>query len=159
MPNRFSLEKLEDRRLLTAAVSVIASGGGVATSPPPITVPPGPVVPPQPILSSGVTIHAKVNQPFTAVVGSFSGITLPPPSSIMVTQANILWGDGTASQGTLVAKTSGGYDVVGAHTYKKTGNIKITVIVTQGPVSKPGQPAPMFPTRLIAIIKSLAIVV
>jgi hypothetical protein len=40
MPNRFYLEKLEDRRLLTAAASVIASGGGVATLPPPITVPP-----------------------------------------------------------------------------------------------------------------------
>ncbi len=40
--------------------------------------------------------------------------------------ASIHWGDGGTSRGTIMVDPSGGFDVVGTHTFKRTGPIRVT---------------------------------
>src|SRR5258708_156152 len=116
----FGLEHLEGRRLMSVAAPVIAGaydGGGptpgtrIGT---PIGVVRPPVPLPLPVPTTSVTIHPKVNQALTGVVGSLGGTFTPVSStpSIMVTQATITWGDGGTSAGTFVKNAKGGWDVV-----------------------------------------------
>lgn len=106
----------------------------------------------------GVTIHAVAGQPFTGTVASFQLDSVPPP--IVETDAAITWGDGGNSAGRIVQNADGSYSVLGTHTYAKPGSYSIGVTVTQGPRCPPpgGGPCPEFPTRVIDMIQSTAIV-
>ena len=43
--------------------------------------------------------------------------------------AEIHWGDGSASNGTIIANVDGGYDVLGTHTYAESGRFAVDVTV------------------------------
>ena len=109
---------------------------------------------------SGVTLHLTTGQSFDGKLGTFAG---PAASGIAGYSAGIDWGDGSFSTGQIVPSAgptanAGTYDVTGSHTYTQPGTFAITVTVSLGPVWRPGQPRPLFPTRLVATIHSQAIV-
>ena len=109
---------------------------------------------------SGVTLHLTTGQSFSGKLGTFAG---PAASGIAGYSAGIDWGDGSFSTGQIVPSAgptanAGTYDVTGSHTYTQPGTFAITVTVSLGPVWRPGQPRPLFPTRLVATIHSQAIV-
>jgi hypothetical protein len=65
------------------------------------------------VQATGVVVNAVLGQSFTGTVATF---TVPGNSATNLT-ATINWGDGTTSTGTIVANSSGGFNVVGTHTY------------------------------------------
>lgn len=85
------------------------------------------VIKPGAITTGGIPVNATVSLPFSGPVASFALPTL----AISTTQAaNIFWGDGTHSAGTI--DVSGNQLTVnGAHTFKKAGKYHVRVIVTQ----------------------------
>jgi hypothetical protein len=76
----------------------------------------------------GVSLTETATQKFTAKVGSFDFSTL----DIVLAGTTIDWGDGHTSAGTLGhtgTLLDGEYNVIGTHTYAKTGTYKVHVIV------------------------------
>ena len=76
----------------------------------------------------GVSLTETAKETFTTKVGSFDFHTL----DIVLAGTTIDWGDGHTSAGTLNhagTLLDGEYDVIGTHTYGKTGTYKVHVIV------------------------------
>jgi hypothetical protein len=102
--------------------------------------------------SGSVTLDEKAGTAFTASVGTFS---YPAPAGNL--HANISWGDGIDSVGTITATGVSGVDVInfkvtGTHTYARAGTYPILVTVGQ---SAPAAPIPL---HLITTIDSTAYV-
>jgi hypothetical protein len=137
------IEPLEDRRLLSITPLVPGVSRAITVGPTPISVPMG----------QGVTLHEQAGVQFTASVGTF--VTLAPGTNL---HAYIRWGDGTSSQGMLKSDGVVGIDQIkfevdGTHTYRRSGTFPINVAVYQS-----GPPGSLAPVRLVASIKSIAIV-
>jgi len=93
--------------------------------------------------SEGRTVRGgQVGQPLTAVIGSipnFGGFA--PATSPKVTlsrqasgnnpqaaiKATVLWGDGTTSAALFQSNASGGFDVLGSHTYVAEGTYRVWI--------------------------------
>jgi hypothetical protein len=138
-----AVELLEDRRLLSVTPLIVGVTPSISLGPAPVGVPMG----------QGVTLHEVAGVPFTASVGTF--VTLAPGSNL---HAFIRWGDGSSSQGTIKPDGIVGIDQIkfevdGTHTYRRPGSFPINVTVYQS-----GPPGSLAPLRLIATIKSTAIV-
>jgi hypothetical protein len=137
-----AIEPLESRRLLSVSPLAV-SAAPISLGPSPLGVPMG----------QGVTLHEVAGVPFTASVGTFLA---PPPGAGL--NAFIRWGDGITSRGIikpdgLVSVTQAKFEVDGSHTYRRPRNYGINVVVYQ-----PG-PTATTPTKLIATIKSSAVVI
>jgi hypothetical protein len=70
-------------------------------------------------------IAATAGSSFNGLVATFSD--LDPTGNVRSFTATIDWGDGHFSQGTIVANTSGGFNVTGANTYSAGGTLPVTV--------------------------------
>src|SRR4029077_12997526 len=92
-----------------------------------------------PLVNTATVVAVQEGQAFSGVVGSFS-VSNPAPVANQVNPtpvasdfaASINWGDGTANAGTIVADGTGGFNVLGSHTYAATSTPSITVAVTRG---------------------------
>jgi hypothetical protein len=109
--------------------------------------------------NGGVTLEETAGVAFTATVGFFSSNR----SSLTMT-AIIEWGDGTQSQGKILALPTAGliprFAVVGGHTYDKTGSylVHVTVYSTEPPspiVAPTGPSTTPPPIYLVAQIDSV----
>jgi hypothetical protein len=131
-PSSTLIEVLEDRRLL----SITPIGGAALLPTTPIIT--APVVPTSPVLG-GRSVLAEANEPFQAVIGSFSAL---PVLTIDYTFAgSIDWGDGTpATPATFFRQGNGTIDILGSHTYTSTGNNNITITLFQSPPSDTAAP-------------------
>jgi hypothetical protein len=81
--------------------------------------------------TSGVTLTKPAGKQFTATIGTF---TFPAPSGHLY--ANVNWGDGAISAGTIKAIGGVGVDVIkyavtGTHTYKLPGTYPVHITVTR----------------------------
>jgi hypothetical protein len=74
-----------------------------------------------------VSISATEATAFNGRVASFTDANSGAPASDFT--ANIDWGDGTSSTGTVSANTSGGFDVTGSHSYVEDGNFTVTSVI------------------------------
>jgi hypothetical protein len=83
-------------------------------------------VSPAPLAAYSSSISAAPKKSFNGPVAIFTDGD--PLDSIGDYSATISWGDKATSAGALVQNPGGGYQVVGTHAYKKTGNF--TVVVT-----------------------------
>lgn len=108
--------------------------------------------------TDGVTIHPLANVPFSGVVGTFRstpGMLMNAISVRPFLKAQIDWGDGVSSTGTLQQDSSGRYSVRGDHAYASVGTFKIAVMVTEQyrplPWPWPG-PIPMAVTLMPPIL-------
>ena len=103
-----------------------------------------------------VTLSRSAGVPFTANVGTFSSNL-----SDQLMTATIDWGDGTTSVGKILALpvaspvAGGRFEVVGSHTYAKTGSYAVNVTVAASPVVDPPTPTPDY-IILVAQIESVA---
>ncbi len=75
--------------------------------------------PQQTISAQGLSLSENAGQPFTDVLASFTDTD--PLAAGGAFSVTINWGDGTSSQGTVQVNGSGGYNVVGTHTYTSAG--------------------------------------
>ncbi len=110
-----------------------------------------------PVVHSGAKLHLVAGTAFTGQVAFYASPLLDPP---LVYSASIDWGDGTTSAATLqygTQGTTGGNQIIGSHTYAKSGRFQIQTTVTSGPIAEPGQPTPNF-LQLIETIISKATV-
>ncbi|HVS72252.1 MAG TPA: hypothetical protein VHQ47_13435 [Phycisphaerae bacterium] len=74
-------------------------------------------------------IQTTALQTFTASLGS---IHLPAGETPANTTVMIAWGDGASTKAILVANTSGGYTVMGSHTYSQAGIFSIEITANPG---------------------------
>ena len=81
----------------------------------------------KPIAAKGVSLKGKALIPLAATIANFTSAN--PLAITGDFTATILWGDGTSSAGTVVAKAGGGYAVLAAHAYaaKGTFTAKVTI--------------------------------
>jgi hypothetical protein len=83
-----------------------------------------------PLTSSGTIFSATTGNPFNGAVASFSDAN--PLAQATDFNATIYWGDmSSSSAGTIKANTTGGFDVLGSHTYSQSGSHLITVQITE----------------------------
>jgi hypothetical protein len=75
----------------------------------------------------GAVVIPLLNTPFTEKVASF---TSDFPASASDFTAEISWGDKTFSQGTIVANSQGGFDVIGSHEYFKETTFLVDVTIS-----------------------------
>src|SRR5262249_40080609 len=78
-------------------------------------------------------LRQTVDREFTQTVASFRDRNAMGDGSSF--SATIQWGDGTSSEGTLVANASGGFDVVGTHTYSTAGDFTVRVEISDAGVT------------------------
>jgi hypothetical protein len=83
-------------------------------------------LPVYPVFPKGVNVNATAGTSFTAVVARFTTNTGAQTNYFT---ANIDWGDGTTSAGTVASKGKS-FVVTGTHTYSNTGTDTIKVTVT-----------------------------
>ncbi len=90
-----------------------------------------------PLVNTAATITAVEGSTFSGIVGSFSASNpAPVPNQVNPIEAasdftaSIAWGDGTTSAGTIVANGTGGFDVIGTHTYADESTPDIVITVT-----------------------------
>ncbi len=95
----------------------IANGTNIPVSAP-IGVAPG-------TLTAAVLVHATAGQAFTGVAATFSDAD--PKANAKDFTANINWGDGHSSNGTVAADGHGGFNVIGSNTYASAGAFPIAV--------------------------------
>jgi hypothetical protein len=79
------------------------------------------------LTASPVTFAPVEQTGFTGKVGSFTDSNAFGKASDFT--ASIDWGNGTISNGTVVANGSGGFDVVGTNTYSEEGSFQVKVSV------------------------------
>jgi hypothetical protein len=90
------------------------TGEGVATGRAIADVAPAPAD----VQATGTQIQAVEGKPFSGTVATFTAAD--PAAATGDFTASIDWGDGTTSDGTVVADPAGGFDVTGTHTYTQT---------------------------------------
>jgi uncharacterized delta-60 repeat protein len=79
-----------------------------------------------PLHSAPVSVSAIAGGPFSGIVGSFTDSD--PNGTLKDYSALIIWGDTSfAYSGIITANGSGGYNVVGSHTYAAAGNFRLVV--------------------------------
>ena len=76
-----------------------------------------------PTQGTGVAVNATAGQLFTGVVAHFTGVIL---SSLSSYSANIDWGDGHFTQGTIAPDGQGGVTVSGSNRYAQSGSYTVT---------------------------------
>ncbi|HEX5446523.1 MAG TPA: DUF4214 domain-containing protein, partial [Pirellulales bacterium] len=80
-----------------------------------------------PLSATGVTVTATEGASFSGVVASF---TDADPNQISTDYtADIEWGDGSTTTGTVMANGNGGFNVTGSHTYAEEGTQAIAVTI------------------------------
>jgi hypothetical protein len=79
------------------------------------------------LLDPGVNIQALAGKPFQGEVSTFS--TTDPRATASEFTAIVNWGDGQSSNGTIMPVSSGGFQVVGNHTYSRAGAFSISTTV------------------------------
>jgi hypothetical protein len=111
----------------------------------------------------GVTVEESAGTPFTATVGLFH--TTFSESEL---RAEISWGDGTTSMGTILATPSATgslvptFAVSGSHTYARTGSYLVSVIVLASVIPPPPMGASATPTPeppIIAVVADIESVI
>lgn len=145
--NRFFVETLEHRRLLSVSVAPSLASAGALSSSVAASSPFG--------TDAGFTIHETAGVPFTAKVAFYPTPVLDPPLGY---SAKINWGDGTTSAGQWVYGPNGndfGLVVSGSHQYTKAGTFTIKTQIITSPI--PGSPIHL-PTTVVDTITSKAIV-
>ena len=75
---------------------------------------------------TGTVFTQLVNQNFTGAVASFTTSLSTSPREFT---ASIDWDDGTTTAGTVVANSSGGFDVIGSHTFTTVTTFLVQVTV------------------------------
>ncbi|MEP6819417.1 MAG: FG-GAP-like repeat-containing protein [bacterium] len=80
-----------------------------------------------PLTATGKTISAVRGAAFTGVVANF--IDADPTGNVAEFSANIGWGDGANSVGTISNDGSGGFNISGSHTYTSSGSFPIVVMI------------------------------
>jgi hypothetical protein len=129
------LERLEDRRLMSAPAPVILTGLAVT--------------------GHGETLQVEATDVFSRRVAVLSGVAGAAADFSNLT-AIINWGDGSAvTNGKFVQRADGTIAVRGGHTYAAAGTFNIDVLVSERPALPPGQPNPYMPI-IIADVKSTA---
>jgi len=106
------------------------------------------------VASNGAAQSAATGTPFSATLVSFADSN-PSPNAV----AQINWGDGAATTGTVVPNGQGGYAVSGSHFFDHAGTFNVTVAVSDGAattqatdvVTVTGAPTPMLVTSAPAI--------
>ena len=98
--------------------------------------------------ASGRDISATAGQPATGVVSHFTDAD--PNGTTSDYSAQINWGDGSSSAGTVSASSAGGFDVTGTHTYHSTGQAAVNVTIKD----VGGASAPSSSTATIAAVPS-----
>lgn len=115
--------------------------------------------------ANGVTIQPVAGESFSGAVAHFDSSGASPVNksgSLRASslQATIDWGDGTRTTiGQVQSTGSGGYDVLGTHTYAAPGSYRIRVIVYSGPAPRPtprGILRPLFGSRIVGTASSTA---
>jgi hypothetical protein len=86
-----------------------------------------PVVNDPPPMATGSPLTATEGQAFSGVVADFTDAD--PNATAGEYTATITWGDGTSSPGTIQAG-SGGFNILGTHTYAEEGSYSIGVTIT-----------------------------
>jgi hypothetical protein len=82
-----------------------------------------------PLVGSGAALTLFEGDASTVAVAAFThGANVDPPGAFVAT---ILWGDGTATAGSVVP-TAGGYAVLGSHAYAEEGAYPLTVGISDG---------------------------
>jgi hypothetical protein len=76
-------------------------------------------------LNAAVLVHTTAGQAFTGVAATFSDAD--PNANAKDFTANINWGDGHSSNGTIAADDHGGFNVIGTNTYAGAGAFPIAV--------------------------------
>ncbi len=76
-------------------------------------------------LNAAVLVHATAGQAFTGVAATFSDAD--PNANARDFTANINWGDGHSSNGTIAADGHGGFNVIGTNIYASAGAFPIAV--------------------------------
>lgn len=110
------------------------------------------------ILLPGSTLHPTAGVAFNGEVAFYSSPVLDPPLGY---SASIDWGDGNVTDATLQYGSEGtsfGYVINGSHTYGTAGTFKVMTTLSTGPIVRPGQPTPAFPTQIVAEFVGDAIV-
>jgi hypothetical protein len=78
--------------------------------------------------AAGLSPLATVNTPFTGAVATFRDANpLAQPGDF---NANINWGDGNSSPGTIQGNPDGSWSVVGTHTYQSTGPFTVATSIS-----------------------------
>jgi hypothetical protein len=80
------------------------------------------------LTSAGVDIAGTAGQALTAVVAHVDDAN-PAPNTTDFT-AQIAWGDGTTSAGSVASAAGGGFDVTSTHTYDTAGSYTVSTSVT-----------------------------
>jgi hypothetical protein len=80
-----------------------------------------------PLAAAGLDSSGAARRALTAVVAHVQDAN--PAGSANELSAQIDWGDGSTSPGTVAAAAGGGFDVNGTHTYSAAGNYQITASI------------------------------
>jgi hypothetical protein len=83
----------------------------------------------RPIVGTGTVITPGMSNPFLGPVATFTDGN--PSAFAGEFSATIGWGDGTISDGTVLANGNGGFDVQGGHTYGAAGRFGVDVTITR----------------------------
>jgi hypothetical protein len=81
-----------------------------------------------PLTATGVPVRATAGAQFTAPVATFTDAD--PGGVASDYTATIAWGDGKSASGTVSARTGGGFEVKGSHTYAAAGQYKTSVTIS-----------------------------
>jgi hypothetical protein len=77
-----------------------------------------------PLTATGASVSGTAGQPLSAVVAHFSDAN--PAAGPGEFSAQITWGDGSTSAGTVAAAGGGGFDLSGAHAYQTAGSFTVS---------------------------------
>ncbi|TMM08974.1 MAG: hypothetical protein E6G00_11585 [Actinobacteria bacterium] len=104
--------------------------------------------------ASGRDVHATAGQSFTGVVAHFTDAD--PNGTASDYSAQINWGDGTTSAGTISPAMGGGFDVSGTQTYSSPGQkaVQVTIQDLGGSMGYSNSTATVAPARPIALINA-----
>ena len=80
-----------------------------------------------PLTAAGRDVTGVGGQTLTATVAHFTDANAGAPVSDF--SAQIAWGDGTTSAGSVAAASGGGFDVLGTHTYATAGSFTVTTSI------------------------------
>jgi hypothetical protein len=102
-----------------------------------------------PLVGQAFTLRLLPRQQFTGTVAAFTDKN--PGAPLADFRATIDWGDGQGSPGKVVRNASGGFSVIGSHTYAEVGKEKVTVTVTD----RGGLPdLAILSTALVGVVRS-----
>ncbi len=90
------------------------------------------VADPSPVVSSTPAIFVAAGTQFTGIVAIYYDSGDPSPDADGSDVAEIDWGDGQTSEGTLTSDGSGNYTVTGSNTYAAGGTFPVTVTLLDG---------------------------